>query len=107
MQARKALAVDPAGVGWGFSLAAHPTLRCCPRANSNPDQAAAKRAFKAMMTMRKIDISQIEAAERGSPSMRKITNSYFQSLNGVMQAHQAGLGRPKTALSPTASDHPR
>jgi 2-polyprenyl-6-hydroxyphenyl methylase/3-demethylubiquinone-9 3-methyltransferase len=31
---------------------------------SDPDPAAAKRAFEAMMTMRKIDISLIEAALR-------------------------------------------
>jgi predicted 3-demethylubiquinone-9 3-methyltransferase (glyoxalase superfamily) len=34
-------------------------------ANTNPDKAAAKRAFQAMMTMRKIDIATIEAALRG------------------------------------------
>ncbi len=48
---------------WGFSWQITP--RALLRANSNPDKAAAKRAFKAMMTMRKIDIAQIEAAERG------------------------------------------
>ena len=31
----------------------------------NPDKAAAKRAFEAMMTMKKIDIAKIEAALRG------------------------------------------
>jgi hypothetical protein len=31
----------------------------------NPDRAAAKRAFDAMMTMKKIDIAAIEAACRG------------------------------------------
>jgi 2-polyprenyl-6-hydroxyphenyl methylase/3-demethylubiquinone-9 3-methyltransferase len=31
----------------------------------DPDRAAAKRAFDAMMTMRKIDIATIEAARRG------------------------------------------
>jgi predicted 3-demethylubiquinone-9 3-methyltransferase (glyoxalase superfamily) len=31
----------------------------------NPDKAAAKRAFEAMMTMRKIDVARIEAARRG------------------------------------------
>jgi 2-polyprenyl-6-hydroxyphenyl methylase/3-demethylubiquinone-9 3-methyltransferase len=30
-----------------------------------PDPAAAKRAFNAMMTMKKIDIATIEAAVRG------------------------------------------
>ncbi len=32
---------------------------------TDPDPAAAKRAFDAMMTMQKIDISTIEAARRG------------------------------------------
>jgi predicted 3-demethylubiquinone-9 3-methyltransferase (glyoxalase superfamily) len=31
----------------------------------DPDRAAAKRAFDAMMDMRKIDITTIEAARRG------------------------------------------
>jgi hypothetical protein len=31
-----------------------------------PDRAAAKRAFDAMMTMKKIDIATIEAARRGT-----------------------------------------
>ena len=32
---------------------------------ADPDPTAAKRAFDAMMTMRKIDIATIEAARRG------------------------------------------
>jgi 2-polyprenyl-6-hydroxyphenyl methylase/3-demethylubiquinone-9 3-methyltransferase len=32
---------------------------------TDPDPAAAKRAFEAMMTMRKIDIATIEAARKG------------------------------------------
>jgi len=32
---------------------------------ADPDRAAAKRAFDAMMEMRKIDIAAIEAARRG------------------------------------------
>jgi 2-polyprenyl-6-hydroxyphenyl methylase/3-demethylubiquinone-9 3-methyltransferase len=32
---------------------------------THPDRAAAKRAFEAMMTMRKIDIAAIERALRG------------------------------------------
>jgi len=35
------------------------------KAISDPDPAAARRAFDAMMTMRKIDIATIEAARRG------------------------------------------
>jgi predicted 3-demethylubiquinone-9 3-methyltransferase (glyoxalase superfamily) len=48
---------------WGFSWQITP--RALLRANSNPDRTAAKRAFEAMMTMKKIDIATIEAAERG------------------------------------------
>jgi predicted 3-demethylubiquinone-9 3-methyltransferase (glyoxalase superfamily) len=48
---------------WGFSWQIMP--RVLLEANSNPDKAAAKRAFDAMMTMRKIDIAKIEAALEG------------------------------------------
>jgi len=45
---------------WGFSWQITP--RVLLEANTNPDKAAAKRAFDAMMTMKKIDIATIEAA---------------------------------------------
>lgn len=48
---------------WGFSWQITP--RALLRANSHSDRAAARRAFEAMMTMRKIDIARIEAAVRG------------------------------------------
>ena len=48
---------------WGFSWQITP--RVLLEANSDPDPAAAKRAFEAMMTMRKIDIATIEAARKG------------------------------------------
>lgn len=48
---------------WGFSWQITP--RSLMRAFANPDKAAAKRAMEAMMTMQKIDIATIEAAERG------------------------------------------
>src|SRR3954454_1301408 len=48
---------------WGFSWQITP--RVLLEANNNPDKAAAKRAFQAMMTMRKIDIATIEAALKG------------------------------------------
>jgi 2-polyprenyl-6-hydroxyphenyl methylase/3-demethylubiquinone-9 3-methyltransferase len=35
-------------------------------ATTDPDRAAAKRAFEAMMGMQKIDIAKIEAARRGT-----------------------------------------
>jgi predicted 3-demethylubiquinone-9 3-methyltransferase (glyoxalase superfamily) len=50
---------------WGFSWQITP--RALMRAMQNPDPAAAKRAMEAMMTMRRIDIARIEAAERGEP----------------------------------------
>jgi len=49
---------------WGLSWQITP--RVLLEAITNRDQAAAKRAFAAMMEMRKIDIAAIEAA-RGSP----------------------------------------
>ena len=48
---------------WGFYWQITP--RALLKANTNPDKAAAKRAFEAMMTMRKIDIARIEAAVAG------------------------------------------
>ena len=48
---------------WGFSWQITP--RALLEATTDPDRAAAKRAMEAMMTMRKIDIATIEAAERG------------------------------------------
>jgi predicted 3-demethylubiquinone-9 3-methyltransferase (glyoxalase superfamily) len=48
---------------WGFSWQITP--RVLLKANNSPDKAAAKRAFEAMMTMRKIDIAKIEAALKG------------------------------------------
>jgi len=48
---------------WGLSWQITP--RALTAACTDPDRAAAKRAFEAMMTMRKIDIAAIEAARRG------------------------------------------
>ena len=48
---------------WGLSWQITPIA--LSRAMSDPDPARAKRAFDAMMTMRKIDIAAIEAASRG------------------------------------------
>ena len=47
---------------WGLSWQITP--RALIDAISDPDRAAAKRAFDAMMTMKKIDIAAIEAARR-------------------------------------------
>jgi predicted 3-demethylubiquinone-9 3-methyltransferase (glyoxalase superfamily) len=48
---------------WGYSWQITP--RVLLEANTSPDKAAARRAFEAMMTMRKIDVARIEAALRG------------------------------------------
>jgi predicted 3-demethylubiquinone-9 3-methyltransferase (glyoxalase superfamily) len=50
---------DKWGVSWQI------TPRALMAAISDPDPAAAKRAFEAMMEMGKIDIAKIEAARRG------------------------------------------
>ena len=48
---------------WGLSWQITP--RALTDAFTGSDRAAAKRVFDAMMTMRKIDVAQIEAARRG------------------------------------------
>jgi len=48
---------------WGISWQITPVA--LTEAVTDPDRAAAKRAFNAMMEMRKIDIAAIEAARRG------------------------------------------
>lgn len=50
---------DKFGMPWQI------TPRALTEAITDPDKAAAKRAFEAMMTMKKIDIAAIEAARRG------------------------------------------
>jgi predicted 3-demethylubiquinone-9 3-methyltransferase (glyoxalase superfamily) len=52
---------------WGFSWQITP--RALLKATTNPDKAAAKRAFEAMMTMKKIDIAAIERAVAGKKSV--------------------------------------
>lgn len=51
---------------WGLSWQITP--RVLTEAVTHPDPAVAKRAFEAMMTMRKIDIATIQAAVRGDAS---------------------------------------
>jgi predicted 3-demethylubiquinone-9 3-methyltransferase (glyoxalase superfamily) len=51
---------------WGFSWQITP--RALLMATSSSDPAAAKRAFEAMMTMKKIDIAKIEAALNEVPA---------------------------------------
>ncbi|MBL0914583.1 MAG: VOC family protein, partial [Sphingopyxis sp.] len=50
---------DKWGINWQI------TPRVLSEATTNPDKEAAKRAFEAMMTMKKIDIATIEAALKG------------------------------------------
>ena len=50
---------DKWGVSWQI------TPRVLTDAINDPDRAAARRAFEAMMTMRRIDVAAIEAAWRG------------------------------------------
>ena len=49
---------------WGLSWQITPAILI--KAVTDPDKAAAKRAFDAMMTMRKIDVAAIEKAYRGN-----------------------------------------
>ena len=48
---------------WGFSWQITP--RVLMDSLTDPDRAASRRAFEAMMTMKKIDIAKIEAARKG------------------------------------------
>jgi predicted 3-demethylubiquinone-9 3-methyltransferase (glyoxalase superfamily) len=48
---------------WGLNWQITP--RVLAEAIGDPDRVAAKRAFEAMMSMRKIDVAAIEAARRG------------------------------------------
>ena len=50
---------DKCGVSWQI------TPRVLTEAFTSPDREVARRAFEAMMTMRKIDVAKIEAAVRG------------------------------------------
>jgi predicted 3-demethylubiquinone-9 3-methyltransferase (glyoxalase superfamily) len=51
---------------WGFSWQITP--RALLAATTDPDPDRARRAFEAMLTMRKIDIAEIERAANSSPS---------------------------------------
>jgi 2-polyprenyl-6-hydroxyphenyl methylase/3-demethylubiquinone-9 3-methyltransferase len=59
---------QPSACGWcsdKWGLSWQITPRALTEAIADPDPAAAKRAFEAMMEMTKIDIAVIEAARRG------------------------------------------
>jgi predicted 3-demethylubiquinone-9 3-methyltransferase (glyoxalase superfamily) len=51
---------------WGFSWQIVP--RALLAALADPDRAAAKRAMEAMMTMRRIEIAEVEAAQMRQPT---------------------------------------
>ena len=51
---------------WGFSWQITPRLLLDLTTSSDPDEA--RRAFEAMMTMKKIDIAALEAAVAGNPA---------------------------------------
>jgi predicted 3-demethylubiquinone-9 3-methyltransferase (glyoxalase superfamily) len=60
---------EPSACGWckdRWGISWQITPRALIEAITDPDPAAAQRAFNAMMTMRKIDIAAIEAARRGT-----------------------------------------
>jgi len=60
----------PSACGWckdRWGLSWQITPRVLTEAFNSPDRAVAKRAFDAMMTMKKIDVAAIEAAVRGAP----------------------------------------
>jgi 2-polyprenyl-6-hydroxyphenyl methylase/3-demethylubiquinone-9 3-methyltransferase len=60
---------EPSACGWckdKWGVSWQITPRALMEAIADPDRAAAKRAFDAMMTMGRIDIAAIEAARRGA-----------------------------------------
>ena len=62
---------------WGVSWQITPIA--LTEAISDPDPAAAKRTFEAMMHMKKIDIAVLEAARRGSGVCRECLHEDFDS----------------------------
>ena len=71
---------------WGLSWQITP--RVLLEATTDPDQAAAKRAFDAMMKMKKIDIATIEAARRGRSSRRGGQRSQPQTADVSLQGRE-------------------
>ena len=69
---------------WGFSWQITP--RVLLELTSEPRRAAAKRAFDAMMTMRRSTSPRSRPRARARRPMRKLTGAVFLSLDGVMQA---------------------
>ena len=65
---------------WGFSWQITP--RVLLDATTSPDTAAAKRAFDAMMPMKKIDVATIEAALRGETGSWRPAPAAAKAPNG-------------------------
>ena len=81
---------------WGLSWQITP--RALTAAITDPDRAAAQRAFKAMMQMTKIDIAAIEEARRGSARLMFAERRLGRSLS-------SGLGRD-VEFTPSQTDRP-
>ena len=77
---------------WGVSWQIAP--RVLMQAITDPDRAAARRAFEAMMTMRKIDVAAIERAARtGAASPWSVSSGRRRMHPGYGRVH----GAPATA----------
>ena len=74
---------------WGFSWQITP--RVLLDATTSSDKSAAKRAFDAMMTMRKIDVAKIEAALRGDT----VDALAYRRRLPVARRRHAGAGRAR------------
>src|SRR4029079_13745378 len=77
---------------WGLSWQITPTA--LTEAISDPDRAAAKRAFDAMLQMKKIDIATIEAARSGRGSTQAYPECLMQqvALNNGLAMPLLGFG---------------
>ncbi len=77
---------------WGLSWQATPIA--LTKAVTDPDTAAAKRAFDAMMQMRKIDIAAIEAARRGRLRLRRVRPGSAREHDGWTRTHSVCVRCP-------------
>jgi hypothetical protein len=95
---------------WGFSWQITP--RVLLDATTSPDPAAAKRAFEAMMPMKKIVVAAIEAALRGEtvdalagrPSCRPRPRAPA-SPQGTLRERQREHARPRAVIRFRAIPH--
>ena len=75
---------------WGLSWQITPIA--LTKAITDPDPAAAKRAFDAMMQMKKIDIAAIEAARRLRLRLRESSRHSWHQENTLMDVSAANEG---------------